>query len=220
MLNLQIVDKGHPVIRGGPQIFGVFHLRAFSRLNRNFGSVSAIYPCLLAVLGWLTLPAYGQVTLSYGTLDTGLEGTGPTSMPSDRGYLALGYEVPLPAGFTLTPSFGLVSVNTASASTTTLQSPDGYAVGVWGQYDLLSYGSGNTYAQGGLTYLDYQFDDAGGPVAGNELQFALGVGADVSLNDRVSAFTNLNYVYVDGSQASANYDGSGAGLEIGIEISF
>ncbi len=184
-------------------------------------SRTSLFAALAMFMALFGLPSTAQITLSYGTLDPELddETLQDTSVDWAREYLALAYAIPVTSNLSLSPSLSLVGEQSDSL-TTVLTDPDGVSLGLWGRYDLLSYGAGSTYADGRLTYLDYDLEDQSTPAIGNEFQFSLGVGADMALTDRVSAFTNLSYTYVDGSQDGEAYEGSGAGLEIGIELSF
>ena len=101
-----------------------------------------------------------------------------------------------------------------------MSDPDGFTLGLWGQYDLLSHASGSTYARGGLTYLDYEIRDSDGVPVPSELQFALGVGTNVDLTERVQAFTNLSYIRRGDADDPLEFRQNDTGIEVGIEISF
>lgn len=161
-----------------------------------------------------------QITLSYGSLNTNSNGSPPEGQDDDqastRSYIALGYDMPLSNSLTLTPSFGVL--NEQLSPVTTITDPTGYTLGLWGQYDLLAYNAGNAYAQGGLTYLDYEKIPLSSE---DEFQFALGVGADMELGERVSAFTNVNYTFSGESSTDLlDFASPETDLEIGIEIKF
>lgn len=197
------------------------HTRAENHRRSRLGKAASLCLACFAVGLLPGAQATAQISLTYGTLDPDLDddGLGGSAIDWTREYITLDYGVPLSDNLTLGSSLGLVGEE-QTPITTILTNPDGLSLGLWGRYDLLSYSAGNTYADGGLTYLDYDLENSNTPNEGNELKFSLGLGADLALSDRVSAFTNFNYTYVDGRQDGTAYEGGGQGLEIGIEIEF
>ena len=163
--------------------------------------------------------AHAQITLSYGSFDNSLFSGPETSVNSNVSYIELGYQFPLSNGVKLVPRVGLVKQQ--DSGIIRLTEPSGLTLGFWSQYDFLTDKVTNAYAQGGLTYLDYEQVADGDLENSSEFQFALGVGADVNLGERIRAFTNLNYVFSGETPSSLlKLDTRGAGLEIGIELSF
>ena len=120
-------------------------------------------------------------------------------------------------GFSLTPSLGVL---VDAEDIETFSSPNGFSLGLWGQYDFAKFGETTTYALGGFNFIDFSNDAEDGVVNRSELQYGLGVGAALPLANNIGAFTNLRYTLVDGMQNETSYDGTSTGLEIGIEISF
>ena len=187
-----------------------------------------LFPAFSSAFFWaallasaFSLPAGAQVVLSYGVgTATANNVTAEGSEETQRRFLQLGYDLLVGPELTLRPRLGLFGNDFRSL--TTLTDPQGYSFGLSGHYGLQSFAAGNTYALGELTYFEFgdEVDDAGNVSQDPELQFALGVGADLSLGEGVSAFTNLNYVFAGQGVNSLELQDTGAGLTIGIEISF
>ena len=165
----------------------------------------------LALVG---MGAHAQLVVTYSTPVS--QSDLPLGSGGTESVLALGYEVQLPFGFSLRPELGLVGDYFSDSKT--IVSPDGYSLGVWGQYNLLEFGEASAYALGGLTFVELSGDEAA--KQRSELQYAIGFGADYAFNDQISAFTNISYAWATGDQAAIDYESTSTGLELGIEISF
>ena len=126
----------------------------------------------------------------------------------------LGYELALPLGISITPNFGLL-VDENLIDPYLLRR---LFLGVLGEYDLRSFGRAQTYALGGLSFLD--FSDEISTTPRSELQYALGFGAALPLSQNIGAFTNLSHTPIDGTENQDSYEITTTGLEIGIEITF
>lgn len=171
------------------------------------------WACLCAALLLFGASARAQLVVTYSTP------VSQSDLPigtDDEAVLALGYNVQLPFGFSLRPELGLVG--DYFSDSTTITSPSGYSLGIWGQYSLLEFGDASAYALGGLTFLELSGDEAA--QQRSELQYAIGFGADYAFSDRISAFTNVTYALATGDQAAIEYESTSTGIELGVEISF